>query len=157
MLFRSAVDRLLETRPGDPYYLELKGQILFESGRAADAVPYYRRSVAAAPDQPLLKAGLGRALLALDTEAANREALDVLRSARAADRGDTAALRALATAYARAGNTGMATLATAERLALAGQIPDAVMQARRAVAALPEGSPGWLRAQDILALDPRGE
>ncbi|MGR3716501.1 MAG: hypothetical protein ACU0B1_07130 [Thermohalobaculum sp.] len=47
----------------------------------------------------------------------------------------------------------MAALATAERYALTGSIKDAMLHARRAAAALPEGSPGWLRAQDILSLE----
>jgi len=152
------MDRLLDMHPDDPYYLELKGQILFESGKAEAAVPYYRRAAALAPaaGQPLIKAGLGRALLALGTADADAEALKVLEQARAADRSDTAALHALATAYARADKPALAALATAERLALSGRVPDAVMQARRASAQLPEGSPAWLRAQDILALDPGG-
>ena len=149
----AALDRLLEIRPDDPYYLELKGQVLFESGRAAEAVPLYRRAMRAAPDQPLIKTGLGRALLALDTPDANAEALAVLKEARAANRSDPAALRALATAHARAGEEGMAALATAERFALTGNVRDAQLHARRAEARLAQGSPGWLRAQDILALD----
>ena len=51
-----------------------------------------------------------------------------------------------------AGPDGMAALATAERFALRGNIKDAMVHARRAAKALPEGSPGWLRAQDILSL-----
>ncbi|MEM9737034.1 MAG: tetratricopeptide repeat protein, partial [Pseudomonadota bacterium] len=146
------LDRLLAMRPGDPFYLELKGQVLFELGRAEDAVPYYRQASKAAPDQPLLKAGLGRALLALNDPAADREALDVLQDARRDDMGDAAALRDLATAYSRAGDIGMATLATAERHALTGRNQEAVLQARRAERLLPNGSPAWLRAQDILSL-----
>lgn len=152
----AAVDRLIALRPEDPFYLELKGQILHESGRAQQAVPYYRRAVSRAPEEPLVKAGLGRALLALETPEADREALEVLKDARARDRGDPAALRALATAYSRAGETGMATLATAERFALTGRTEDAVLHARRASKLLSEGSPGWLRAQDILVLEPEG-
>jgi predicted Zn-dependent protease len=146
------VDRLLATRPEDPYYLELKGQLLFEMGRPGDAVPLYRRAVEALPGEPLLKAGLGRALLALETPEADAEALRVLESARRDDPGDAAALRSLATAYSRAGRTGMATLATAERFALIGRVEDAVLHAERAAGLLPEGSPGWIRAQDILAM-----
>ena len=48
------VDRLLAIRPDDPYYEELKGQILLESGRGAQAVAPYRRAVALAPDEPLI-------------------------------------------------------------------------------------------------------
>ncbi len=149
----AAADRLIAMRPDDPFYIELKGQILFETGRPAEAVPLYRRAAELAPGEPLILAGLGRALLALDRPEADAEALEVLQRARADDLGDVAAMHALATAYSRAGQDGMAALATAERYALTGRNEDAVVIARRAVAVLPEGSPGWLRAQDILALD----
>lgn len=149
----AAADRLIALRPQDPFYLELKGQILHESGRASEAVPLYRAAVAAAPSEPLLKAGLGRTLLALNDPDADREALAVLQEAQSADRGDASALRDLALAFARAGDTGMATLATAERFALVGRSRDAVLHAKRASKILPQGSPAWLRAQDILVLD----
>ncbi len=149
----AATDRLIALRPDDPFYIELKGQILFETGHAEQAVPLYRQAVRLAPGEPLLEAGLGRALLSLNRPEADAEALEVLQNARRRDLGDAAALRALATAYSRAGDQGMAALATAERYALKGSIKDAMLHARRAAAALPEGSPGWLRAQDILSLE----
>ncbi|MEL6477434.1 MAG: M48 family metalloprotease [Pseudomonadota bacterium] len=149
----SAADRLIAMRPSDPYYIELKGQILYESGQAAAAIPLYRKASELAPNTPLLQAGLGRALLSLNEPAADREALRVLQAARRNDLYDATALRSLATAYSRAGDNGMATLATAERHALVGRTEEAVFQARRAEKLLPEGSPGWLRAQDILSLD----
>jgi predicted Zn-dependent protease len=148
----AATGRLIALRPDDPFYIELKGQILFETGHPDQAVPLYRQAVKLAPGEPLLEAGLGRALLALDQPEADAEALEVLQNARRRDLGDAVALRALATAYSRAGNEGMARLATAERYALAGNIKDAMLHARRAASVLPEGSPGWLRAQDILSL-----
>jgi predicted Zn-dependent protease len=149
-----ATDRLIALRPSDPFYIELKGQILFEIGRAEEAAPLYREAVRLAPGEPLLGAGLGRALLSLDRPEADVEALEVLQNARRRDLGDASALRDLATAYSRAGDQGMAALATAERYALTGRIEDAMLHARRAVATIPEGSPGWLRAQDILSLKP---
>lgn len=152
----AAVDRLIARRPRDPFYIELKAQILFESGRAEEAVPLYREAVRLAPGEPLILGGLGRALLALHTPEADREALEVLQRARAKDPADAMALRALAEAYSRAGDYGMAALATAERYALTGRKKDAVLMARRASATLPQGSPGWRRAEDILALDVPG-
>ena len=149
----AATDRLIALRPDDPFYIELKGQILFETGQAEQAVPLYRQAVRLAPGEPLLEAGLGRALLSLNRPEADAEALEVLQNARRRDLGDAVALRALATAYSRAGNQGMAGLATAERYALTGHVKDAMLHARRAASALPEGSPGWLRAQDILSLE----
>lgn len=148
----TTVDRLIAMRPADPFYIELKGQILHEAGRAAEAVPLYREAVRLAPREPLIRAGLGRALLALDTPASNAEALRVLEEARNADGTDPSSLRDLALAYGRAGDQGMATLATAERFALTGRMADAQLHAGRAAVILPQGSPGWLRAQDILAM-----
>lgn len=148
------VDELMALRPGDPYYTELKGQILFETGDPGAAVPLYREASALVPRDALIRAGLGRALLALNDAAADAEALEVLERAHRDEPSDPIGLRSLATAYARAGNNGMATLATAERFALAGRTDDAHLHARRASGLLAEGSPGWIRAQDILALKP---
>lgn len=148
------VDKLIAMRPNDAYYVELKGQILLESRQADAALPYYRKAVQLAPNEPLLKAGLGRALLQKNSPKRNAEALRVLKDARSDDLADAAALRDLATAYDRAGDQGMATLATAERYALVGDVPSAVSLAGRASKILPNGSPGWLRAQDILKLKP---
>ncbi|MEM9783428.1 MAG: M48 family metalloprotease [Pseudomonadota bacterium] len=149
-----AVDRLVATRPRDAFYHELRGQILFETGRAEDAVPSYRRAVELAPDAPLLKTGLGRVLLALETPAADAEALSVLEAARREDTADAAGMRDLAVAYDRAGRRDLATLVTAERLALIGRRSEAIRFAGQASRLLQEGSPGWLRAQDILAMNP---
>lgn len=149
----AAMDRLIAMRPSDPFYIELKGQILLESRQPERALPEYRRAIALAPNEPLIKGGLGRTLLQFRTKSADAEALKVLQDARNDDLADAAVLRDLATAYERAGDTGMATLATAERYALAGNVKSAVSLASRAARILPEGSPGWLRSQDILKLD----
>ncbi|MGM0584386.1 MAG: M48 family metalloprotease [Pseudomonadota bacterium] len=145
-------DRLIALRPDDAYYHELKGQILLESGRGADAVAPYRRAVDLAPGEPLILGYLGRALLSLGTPEANREALEALKQgARESHGGDPSLLRDLAFAYARTGQEGMAALVTADRLIMTGQEADARRLAQRARDLLPSGSPAWLRADDILA------
>lgn len=149
------VDALLAARPDDPYYHELKGQFLLEAGRAGPAAESYRRAVALAPKEPLILAGLGRALLNVDTPGATAEAAEALRQAVAMDRANPDALRDLALAEARLGNEGQAALATAERLALGRHNADALRQAERAAALLPRGSPGWKRAQDIITVATR--
>ncbi|MGR3716500.1 MAG: M48 family metalloprotease [Thermohalobaculum sp.] len=80
----AATDRLIALRPNDPFYIELKGQILFETGNADQAVPLYRQAVRLAPGEPLLEAGLGRALLSLNRPEADAEALEVLQKRAAA-------------------------------------------------------------------------
>ena len=148
----AGADALIAARPGDPYYLELKGQILLESGRAAPAADAYRQAAALAPKQPLILGGLGRALLNMDDAAATAEARDVLARSADADDANAGVLHDLALAEARLGNDGAAALATAERFALAGRFRDAERNAARAAALLPEGSPGWRRAQDMITI-----
>lgn len=150
-----AVDKLIALRPNDPYYWELKGQILFESGRGVDAVAPYRKAVELAPDEALIRGGLGRALIALDDPARLDEALAELEAANRAGVSEPSILRDLALAYARKGDDGRAALATAERYAVVGEPKLALRNARRALDQLPVGSPGWLRADDIRAVAER--
>ncbi|MCI4662984.1 MAG: M48 family metalloprotease [Neomegalonema sp.] len=145
----AAVDKLIEMRPSDPYYWELKGQFLLESGRGEAAIAPYRKAVALAPGDALIAGGLGQALLSADTQGHNREALQVLERAALDDPYHAGVKRSLALAYQRSGDDGMAAVVSAERMALQGQPRDALIQAQRAKALLPVGSPGHLRAEDI--------
>nr|WP_246237379.1 M48 family metalloprotease [Halovulum dunhuangense] len=147
---RAAMAVLLAAHPDDPYYHELAGQFALESGRARDAVAAYRRAAELAPHEPLILSGLGRALIALDTPAATEEALQVLTRARRIDKADARALANLAIAYARLNRPADASLATAERYMLSGQLRDAGIHAARAARAFPQGAPGWRQAEDIL-------
>jgi predicted Zn-dependent protease len=146
------LDRLQGKRRNDAYFYALRGQFLFEGARPAEAVTAYRRAVQLAPDEPLIAGNLGRALLATGTPANEAEALRVLEAATRNDPGDPAILRDLSVAHARAGNDGLAALAAAERLAMVGAFEDAGRLANRAMGLLPTGSPGWQRADDLLAL-----
>ena len=85
----------------------------------------------------------------MDDDGATAEARDVLARSADADQANGGVLRDLALAEARLGNEGAAALATAERFALEGDFRDADRNAARAAALLPEGSPGWRRAQDV--------
>ena len=141
------INALIKLRPKDAFAHELKGQILLESRQAKAAAAAYGKAVALAPHEPLILAGYGRALLAQKNY---KKALAVLRKARAGDPFDPRMMRDLAMAYARTGNNGMASLATAERYAMSGRLKDAGIHAKRASGLLPRGSAGWNRAQDVL-------
>ena len=144
------INKLVAARPNDPFIHELHGQILLESGNFAAAVTAYGKAVTRRPKDPLILAGYGRALLALKTPDGYRKALVALEAARAREARDPRLMRDLATAYARTGRNGLASLATAERYALLGNLKTAGVHAKRAVGLLPRGSPGWNRAQDVL-------
>lgn len=144
------INALIKKRPNDPYAHELRGQILLESRQFGPAVSAYSKAVALAPNQPLILAGYGRALLATNSKNNDRKALGVLRKASSRDNLNPRLMRDLAAAYARTGQPGLASLTTAERYAMTGQLKTAGTHAKRAVGLLPRGSAGWQRAQDIL-------
>lgn len=143
------VDGLIASSPNDPYFHELKGQILFENGRTAEALGSYERAVALLPDQPLLRTSLAQVQLEMNNPALIKPALDNLNRAVAVDRRNGLTWQLLAVAHGREGQTGMLALALAERAQLQGNKSEARQQADRAERLLPQGSPGWLRAQDI--------
>ncbi|MEJ7926087.1 M48 family metalloprotease [Sphingobium sp. AN641] len=142
------VDALLAAAPADPYFLELKGQILLESGRPVDAIAPLRRAVAAT-NQPLIAVLLGHALIASEDEKNFAEAEAVLRNAVARDRENPFAWYQLGVVYERRGDIPRAALATAERYQMMGQDQMALRSADAAMQGLKTGTVDYLRAQDI--------
>ncbi len=140
---------LLRAAPGDPYFLELQGQILLESGRPAEALPALRSAVEATRSQPLIAALFGHALIATEDPAHLEEAERVLRAAVARDNENPFAWYQLGVVYGQRGDEPRAALATAERWQLSGNPQLALSSAETALAGLPQGTPDWLRAQDI--------
>jgi predicted Zn-dependent protease len=141
---------LVRLAPEDPYFLELQGQILLESGKPAEALAPLRKATQRSNGQPLIAATFGHALVATDDRANLSEAEQVLRTAVARDRENPFAWVQLGTVYERKGDESRAALATAERASLTGDMRTALVSARRAMGALPQGSPEWVRAQDIV-------
>ncbi len=144
------IDGLIAESPNDPFFQELKGQVLYESGKSAEAVEPYKRSVELLPQEPLLRLGLAQAQIALNDAALNREAIQHLEIATRADPDMIDGWRNLAIAYGRDQNFGMSSIASAERALRTGRRDEARGHASRAERELPYGSPGYLRAQDIL-------
>ncbi|MGB7245035.1 MAG: M48 family metalloprotease [Sulfitobacter sp.] len=148
----AAIDGAIATRPTDPFLHDLRGQILIETRNFGAAVAAYKRAVQLAPNDALILAGYGRALLASGNP---KQALGVLEKSRRRDFRDGSMLRDLSVAYAKTGQTGMAALVTAERYALAGRLKDAGIHAKRASGLLGQGSGPWQRAQDVLIASER--
>lgn len=142
-------DALLASIPNDPYFLELKGQILLESGRPADAVEPLRRAVAGTNSNPLISAMLGHALVATEDNRYLDEAERVLRTALGRDRDNPFGWYVLGNVYARKGDTARAALASAEQANLSGDSASALRQADAAMGSLKQGTNDYLRAQDI--------
>lgn len=142
-------DALLSQAPDDPYFLELKGQILLESGKPGEALSPLRHATELTGNQPLIATLFGHALIATEDRKNFAEAERVLKAAVARDRDNPFAWYQLGVVYAANGDMPRARLASAEQQALSGRMGEALQSAEAAESALPTGSPDWLRAQDI--------
>ena len=144
---------LLSEAPNDPYFNEITGQMLLEDGQVAAARGYYERALAALPNEPLILTSLAHAQISSGSDADLAAAVTNLERAVGRDDGRTAfAWYLLAVAYGRSGDLGLAALALAEQAMVTGDYGEAQDQARRALAQLPQGASGWLRAQDLLSV-----
>jgi predicted Zn-dependent protease len=149
-------DALLAAEPENPYFLELKGQVLLESGRPIEALDPLRRATELSRAHPLIAGIFGHALIATENQANYPEAERVLRAAVSKDRYNPFAWYQLGVVYAASGDIPRARLASAEQLVMNRRFPEALQNAQAAEASLPYGSPDWLRAQDV-ALEARAE
>jgi len=145
----SEADALLAIDPHDPFFLELKGQILLEDGKPADAIPLLREATERSGDAPMIAAMLGHALVATEDPKNFAEAKQILKVAVNKDNQDPFAWYQLGIIYDREGDDARASLATAERSNLEGNPKLALASAEMAMKGIPAGSPDWLRAQDI--------
>jgi predicted Zn-dependent protease len=151
----SLLDGLLADQPENPYLWELKGQILFEFGRAAEAEPAHRKSVQLKPDAPLFHVNLAQTLIALEKKDRLDEAVVELDRALALEKDNSFAWALLARAYDAKDMPGQARLAAAEAHFAVGEMRDARVFAMRAREQLTRDTPDWRRATDIvLTADP---
>ena len=140
---------LVAKSPNDPYFLELQGQILLESGRPKDALPPLRQAVELTGNQPLIAGIFGHALIATEDKAYLDEAERVLKAAVTKDNRNPFAWYQLGVVYEAKGDRPRAALANAERYLMEGAPQLALPNAAEAMAGLPEYSQDWIRAQDI--------
>jgi predicted Zn-dependent protease len=153
------MDGLIVEAPADPFFLEQKAQILYENGRVAEALPFYQQALDFAPGEPLIRLELAQAEIQLAEMALGnghpidtaqlRLAINHLSQVMHLESKNADVYKLLATAYGMQGDMPMAELFQAERWLARGEDKKAKVFAERALAALPTGSPGWIRAQDI--------
>jgi predicted Zn-dependent protease len=156
------IDALIAAQPTWPYFYEIKGQFLFESGNPSAAIAPLREAARLGPNEPLIGIMLGQALVGTGSTKYVDEAISTLRTSLAREETSSMGYRQLAAAYARKAETVSATqakrqymaqaaLASAEAYFYEGQLRLAKQQAKRARDGFIDGTPNWLRADDILA------
>jgi len=144
------IDGLIGDYPNDPYFRELKGQMLRENGRVVEALEPYRMSVQLDPSSALLRGAYAQTQLNTGDPALLDGAIENLDFAATREPRVSFYWRQLAIAWGRKGNRGMNSLALAEEAILKRKFKEAAFYANRAAGLLPKGGPKHLQAQDIL-------
>lgn len=146
------IDSLIEEEPENPYFHELKAQILYESGQREDALPPARRALELKPNAPLLKIALAQSLIETREDPQVEEAISLIKSALQDERDNSYGWYLLSLAYGQQGNDALAKYASAERFYAIGDIQRARSFAQRAQQDLPRNEPQWRRASDIVVV-----
>jgi len=144
------IDALIRSQPKNPYFWELKGQALFENGKSQSAIAPLEKAVSLAPKAGLIRILLAQAMLAARPKKNAKSAIRQLTIARRSEPNSSSLYRQLAIAQAQLGRIGLADLASAESAFRFGDLKLAKARAARANRVLKKGSPGWIRANDIL-------
>ncbi|MHA6684253.1 M48 family metalloprotease [Mesorhizobium sp. A556] len=151
-------DALIKTQPKNPYFRELRGDILMKINKPKDASVAYGKAVSLDPAKSgLLLISDGQALLATGTKASLKDAISRIKAGLQRDSENSAGYRYLAQAYGELGDIANADLATAESHYYSGSYQNAKIFAARSQQKFKRGEPGWLRAQDIINYRPSGK
>jgi predicted Zn-dependent protease len=142
------LDGLLRDEPQNPFFYELQGQLLFETGELAQSIAPFAKAVALRPQSALLQVSYARALLegGGDLDVAQKS----LKQALVSEPESPLAWRLLATVYSKQGNEPEMQLASAEEALLRGDVALASERAKRVIASASPESGQLVRAQDIL-------
>ena len=146
----STLDSLLKDLPDDPYFLELKAQVLFESGDVAAAIVPFGHAVSILPEEPLIRFEYARVLIESSDPGDLEKAIEHLKFALSREPKYAFGWRNLGIAYGRLGDTGRSSIALAEEAMLKGDYAVVNYHAGRAVELFPRGSREWLQAEDLL-------
>lgn len=143
------INSLIAESPNDPFFHELKGQILFENGRTSEALTSYQTSVKLLPNSALILADLAKVEIAQKIPSTLKTAITHLEKSVSLDSSNSGTWRLLATAYGYAENLPMSYLALAEEALLKDDTKTALQMSNLAISTLKTESPAKRRAQDV--------
>ncbi len=144
------IDALIAEQPNNAYFHELKGQFLLESGNVNAAIAPLNKAVALHPNSGLMRIMLAQAQIASNNQGLLNEAVSNLKRGLAKESQSALGYRQLAQAYGRMNKIAEADLASAQASFFEGNAEYAKVHAERAIRAFPEGSPNWVKANDII-------
>jgi predicted Zn-dependent protease len=143
------VDGLLTDMPKDPFFWQIKGDMLLSRSQIDPAVDAYKEALKSLPDAPEILIAMAHAMVESHTEAYNADCQAALKHALAIDPENPDAWDLLATSYAASNNPAMSAYSAAERAMLTGQFGDVARYSNQAEKLLEKGTPTWYRLQDI--------
>jgi predicted Zn-dependent protease len=148
------VDGLIRERPDYPYFWEVKGDLYMRSGKAREAIPALKQALKLQPDASLIRVQLASGLQQVNDPALLSESIGLLRKSLVDDQ-NAQAYRLLANAYYKQGKRPEADAMTAQAYFLEGNVKQAQIFAKRAQPQLRQGSPEWLKNDDIVNYRPQ--
>ncbi len=146
---RTAIDALIAHSP-DAFSYDLKGQIMFESGRVDDAINAYETGLKLLPDNSLMLTDLSKCLIAKEDKALLPAAIARLEKSARLDDTNSQTFRQLAVAYGSLDKIGESNMALAREAALNNSPEETLHYAKLAQKTLSNQSPAWLQSADLI-------
>lgn len=144
-------DALIRTQPNNPYFWEIKGDLLQKGGTPKLAIAPLKRAIKILGNKaPLISVQLAQVMLQSRDKKYTDEAIALLRRAIVIENDNPLAYNLLGQAYHNKGQYPKSYLARAQGLFYFGSVDEAKTFAQRAQAGLPNGSPEWIKADDII-------
>ena len=144
------LDRLIAREPENPYFYELKGQVLFENGKIKESLVPYRKALALKPDNALMISELAHAEIEGGSQKDLLKIGEMINTVLLKEKFDPSIWRLYATCYSRAGDKTKESYGMAEYNLLRGDYDAAGYYAEKANKNVLEGTPMWFNIQDIL-------
>ena len=145
------VDGLIAEVPKDPFFWQIKGDMLLSRSQTEPAIEAYREALKVLPNATEIIVAMAHAMIESRQDHA-AEAQTALKHALVVDPENPEAWDLLATSYNRDNNPGLSAYAAAERAILTGQFGDVARYSNEAEKLLEKGTPTWYRLQDIKVL-----
>ena len=148
----SKMDTLIAGQPNNPWFHEMRGQILMDAGRSQESANALAKAQKLdRGNSGILKAEVGQALVTGGDSSQMQKAVALIEAGLQSEPQNFTAYRFLAMGYGKLGDVGRAQLATAEGYWQSGSYNQAKIFATRARQSLKPGTPAARRAQDIVS------
>lgn len=143
------IDRLIQANPNDPYYIELKGQVSYESGRIQESIDAYKKALEKKPGAILFTLKLAMSQASLGDRPNLQQALSGLKTVVLIEPKNQLALRNLGIVYGKLGDVGISYMYLAQDALLSRKFDDAKLYIKQAEGRIPKNAKERRQLEDI--------